>query len=130
LEKNITGLRKLGAMRGKVPRLFIAPYEWYNRDQVRWCDAMGVTLINFTPGSGSNRDYAPEGDRNFEPSRRIYDDILAYEKKDAHRLNGFMLLLHLGSGRKDPFHPLLGALCDELAERGYEFVRVDRLLGQ
>jgi peptidoglycan/xylan/chitin deacetylase (PgdA/CDA1 family) len=128
LERNIAALRKGGAMRGKMPRLFIPPYEWYNGDQVRWARELGVTLINFTPGSGSNRDYAPEGDKKFVPSSRIYDDILAYEKKDPHGLNGFILLLHLGSGRKDAFHTLLGPLCDELSERGYRFVRVDELL--
>jgi peptidoglycan/xylan/chitin deacetylase (PgdA/CDA1 family) len=128
LGKNIGGLRKLGAMRGGVPRLFIPPYEWYNGDQVVWARQLGVTIINFTPGSGSNRDYAPEGDKNFVLSRRIYVDILAYEKKDPHGLNGFILLLHLGSGRTDPFHPLLGPLCDELVKRGYTFVRIDRLL--
>ncbi len=128
LEKNIAGLEKLGAFRGRMPRLFIPPYEWFNRDQVRWCDELGVTLINFTPGSGSNRDYAPEGDRHFVPSQKIYDDILMYEKKDPHGLNGFVLLLHLGSGRKDPFHPMLGPLCDELGKRGYGFRRVDALL--
>jgi peptidoglycan/xylan/chitin deacetylase (PgdA/CDA1 family) len=128
LKNNVAGLRELGALRGTMPRLFIPPYEWYNGDQVRWCEALGVTLINFTPGSGSNRDYAPEGDKHFVPSRKIYGDILAYEKKDPHGLNGFVLLLHLGSGRKDPFHPLLGPLCDELGSRGYEFVRVDALL--
>jgi peptidoglycan/xylan/chitin deacetylase (PgdA/CDA1 family) len=130
LQKNINALRELGAIRGRMPRLFIAPYEWYNRDHVLWCKAMGVTLINFTPGSGSNRDYAPEGDKNFVPSRKIYDDILAYEKKDRHGLNGFVLLLHLGSGRRDPFHPLLGPLCDELAKRQYVFCRVDELLAE
>jgi peptidoglycan/xylan/chitin deacetylase (PgdA/CDA1 family) len=129
LQKNIEALKTLGGFRGRMPRLFIAPYEWYNADQVRWSREMGVTLINFTPGSGSNRDYAPEGDQRFVPSRRIFDDILAYDKKDSHGLNGFILLLHLGSGRKDPFHPLLGLLCDELARRGYEFVRVDEMVG-
>lgn len=130
LEKNISALEKLGAFRGRMPRLFIPPYEWFNRDQVGWCKPLNVTLINFTPGSGSNRDYAPEGDRHFVSSQRIYDDILAYDKKDPHGLNGFVLLLHLGSGRKDPFHPLLGPLCEELTRRGYSFVRVDELLGE
>jgi endoglucanase len=128
LKKNISGLEELGGLRGRMPRLFIPPYEWFNRDQIRWCKPLGVTLINFTPGSGSNRDYAPEGDRHFVPSQKIYDDILAYEKKDPHGLNGFVLLLHLGSGRKDPFHPMLGPLCDEIVERGYKFSRVDELL--
>jgi endoglucanase len=130
LEKNIAGLEELGALRGRMPRLFIPPYEWFNCDQVGWCKPLNVTLINFTPGSGSNRDYAPEGDRHFVPSQKIYDDILAYEKKDPHGLNGFVLLLHLGSGRKDPFHPLLGPLCEELTKRGYCFVRVDELLAE
>jgi hypothetical protein len=40
------------------------------------------------------------------------------------------LLLHLGSGRKDAFHPLLGPLCDELANRGYRFVRIDKLCAE
>jgi len=130
LRKNIAGLRALGALQGEEPVLFIPPYEWYNRDQVEWSRALGVTLINFTPGSGSNRDYAPEGDPHFVPSHTIYGDILAYEEKDPHGLNGFILLLHLGSGRQDPFQPLLGPLCDELAKRGYGFVRVDELCRQ
>jgi peptidoglycan/xylan/chitin deacetylase (PgdA/CDA1 family) len=128
LAKNLAALKQAGALRKESPVYFVPPYEWYNRDQVQWGRAAGVTLLNFTPGSGSNRDYAPEGDRHFMPSRRIYDDILAYEQKDPHGLNGFLLLLHLGSERKDPFHPLLGPLCDELARRGYRFVRVDELL--
>jgi peptidoglycan/xylan/chitin deacetylase (PgdA/CDA1 family) len=129
LRQNIAGLKSLGALRGRMPRLFIPPYEWFNADQVRWSNEMGITLFNFTPGSGSNRDYAPEGDRAFVPSQKIYDDILAYEKKDPHGLNGFILLLHLGSGRKDAFHPRLGPLCDALTNRGYNFVRIDELLG-
>lgn len=130
LNKNVDALRELGALGRERAKLFIPPYEWFNRDQVRWCEELDVTLINFTPGSGSNRDYAPEGDRVFVPSRKIYEDILAYEKKDPHGLNGFILLLHLGSGRRDPFHPLLGELCDALVERGYQFVRVDELVGK
>jgi peptidoglycan/xylan/chitin deacetylase (PgdA/CDA1 family) len=130
LKTNISGLRAIGALGGQAPVYFIPPYEQFNRDQVEWSQPLGVRLFNFTPGSGSNRDYAPEGDAHFVSSQKIYDDILAYEKKDPHGLNGFILLLHLGSGRKDPFHPRLGALCDELHKRGYEFVRIDNLLSR
>lgn len=127
LQRNLVALRELGALPGGVPVYFVPPFEWYNREQVAWAREVCVTLINFTPGSGSNRDYAPEGDAAFVPSQKIYDDILAYEQNDPHGLNGFLLLLHLGSGRQDPFHPHLGPLCDELARRGYRFVRVDSL---
>jgi peptidoglycan/xylan/chitin deacetylase (PgdA/CDA1 family) len=128
LRANLAALRSLGALRPAEPVLFIPPYEWYNRDQAAWCQELDVTLLNFTPGSGSNRDYAPEGDRVFVPSEKLRDDILAYEQKDPHGLNGFILLLHVGSQRKDPFHLQLAPLCDELKRRGYEFVRVDKLL--
>jgi peptidoglycan/xylan/chitin deacetylase (PgdA/CDA1 family) len=130
MNANLAALRALGALEPDEPVLFIPPYEWYNRDQTNWCDEMGVTLINFTPGSGSNRDYAPEGDRTFVPSKKLRDDILAYEQKDPHGLNGFVLLLHIGAKREDLFHTQLGSLCDELTNRGYRFVRVDKLLGR
>jgi peptidoglycan/xylan/chitin deacetylase (PgdA/CDA1 family) len=128
LRQNIEGLRTLGALWEAGTVFFIPPYEQFNRDQVEWCKPLGVTLFNFTPGSGSNRDYMREDDPHFPSSQKIYDDILAYEKKDPHGLNGYILLLHLGSGRKDSFHTKLGALCDELSKRGYEFVRIDQLL--
>lgn len=127
LEKNIADLRALGARLDR-PIYFIPPYEWYNADQTAWSREMNVLLFNFTPGSGCNRDWAPEDHRSFAPSQKIFDDILAYERKDPHGLNGFLLLLHLGSARQDKMHPLVGPLIDELRRRGYEFVRVDQML--
>ena len=128
LQKNIDDLRGYGALpQGKLV-YFIPPYEWYNADQSKWAKEMGVLLFNFTPGSGSNRDWAPEDHKSFVPSRQIIDDILAYEKKDPHGLNGFLLLLHVGSQRKDKTFLLLGELVKELKARGYTFARVDELL--
>jgi hypothetical protein len=86
-------------------------------------------LFNFTPGTGSNRDYIPEGQRGFVPSARILDEILAFEAAEPDGLNGFLLLLHLGSERFDKMHDQLGPLLDALLERGYRFRRVDGLLG-
>jgi peptidoglycan/xylan/chitin deacetylase (PgdA/CDA1 family) len=128
LKNNIAALVAIGALTRDQPVLFIPPYEYYNRDQAKWARDLGVTIFNFTPGSGSNRDYMREDDPHFASSQRIYDDILAYERRDRHGLNGFILLLHLGSGRRDAFHARLGPLCDELTKRGYEFERIDQLL--
>lgn len=128
LSKNVEDLRALGPLAPGQTVYFIPPYEWYNSDQTRWSSAMGIVLFNFTPGSGSNRDWAPEDHKSFVPSRTILDDILAYEQRDDHRLNGFLLLLHLGSQRQDKMHKLLGPLVDELSRRGYTFVRVDEML--
>jgi peptidoglycan/xylan/chitin deacetylase (PgdA/CDA1 family) len=128
LQKNIASLAAIGALKRDTPVLFIPPYEYYNGDQVAWSRKLDITLFNLTPGCGSSRDYIKEGAPHFVSSQTLYDDILACERKDPHGLNGFLLLIHLGSGRKDPFHAKVGPLCDELSKRGYEFERVDRLL--
>ena len=91
---------------------------------------MGVTMFNYSPGSGSNRDYLPESDPRFVASQKIYDDILAYERKDPQGLNGFILLLHLGADRRDKMYLLLEPLVKELRARGYSFVRIDEMLRQ
>jgi peptidoglycan/xylan/chitin deacetylase (PgdA/CDA1 family) len=128
LKKNIADLRAYGALPAGKVVYFIPPYEWYNQDQSAWSRELGVLLFNFTPGSGSNRDWAPEGHKSFVPSTKIVEDILAYEQKDPHGLNGFLLLLHVGSQRQDKTFLLLGNLLTELEKRGYEFNRVDELL--
>jgi len=108
----------------------LPPFEHYNRDIADWTRELGRTLINFTPGTRSNADYTGEADTNFVSSQAIFDSILKREREDPHGLNGFILLLHLGSGpgRKDKFHTRFGELLDVLAAKGYQFVRVDELL--
>ncbi|MBA3406139.1 MAG: polysaccharide deacetylase family protein [Gemmatimonadaceae bacterium] len=129
LQQNIDDLRAYGALKDPSQAIyFIPPYEWYNKDQVRWCQPMGVLLFNLPPGSGSNRDWAPEGHKSFASSQKIKDDILAYERKDPHGLNGFLLLLHLGSQRQDKMHHQFAPLVEALDTLGYAFVRVDELL--
>ena len=41
----------------RTARLFIPPYEWYNREIAAWSRELGLTLFNFTPGTSSNADY-------------------------------------------------------------------------
>lgn len=128
LRKNIEELRAYGAMpKGELIH-FIPPYEWYNQQHATWAAGMGCRLFNFTPGSGSHRDWAPEGHKAFRPSRQILADILECEKTDPDRLNGHLLLLHLGSLREDKMYLLLDELIDTLHDRGYRLVRVDELL--
>lgn len=128
LERNVAELRALGALGDREPVLLVPPYEWFNADHVRWARELGIDLINFTPGSGSNRDYICEGEDGFVPSAQLVADILAYEERDPDGLNGFLLLLHVGSLRIDKMHAQLGPLIDALERKGYAFVRVDELL--
>ena len=112
-------------------RYFLPAYEHYNRDIADWTRETGRILINFTPGTRSTADYTGEADKNFASSQTILDSIISKEQQDPHGLNGFLLLMHLGSGpgRMDKFHSRLGELLDYLSGKGYQMVRVDELLG-
>lgn len=127
LKKNLDDLKMLGA---PSTRFFIPPFEWYNADQVAWAKELGLTLVNFTPGSGSNRDYIPEGEPKFTPSVKLVEGILAFEAGSKHGLNGFLLLLHAGSKRQDKMHDHLDSLVVELQRRGYSFVTLDEMLAE
>lgn len=110
---------------------FLPAFEHYNREIADWANQnLGWTIVNYTPGTRANADYTGEADRNFVSSSAIFDSILQREREDPHGLNGFILLLHLGSGpgRADKFHRRFGELLDTLSAKGYDFVRVDELL--
>jgi Zn-dependent protease with chaperone function/peptidoglycan/xylan/chitin deacetylase (PgdA/CDA1 family) len=113
-----------------MARLFMPPYEHYNAEIAQWTKELGMTLINYTPGTRSNADYTGEADRNFVPSQTIYQSIMDAEARDPKGLRGFMLLLHLGAGpgREDKFHTHFPQLAEELARKGYKFVTVEELL--
>lgn len=129
LEANLRKIEDRGVARKRI-RYFLPPYEHYSPTISEWTRALGLTLINLTPGTRSHADYTGEADRNFVPSRAILESILARERTGPHGLNGFILLLHIGAGpgRADKFPPLLDGLLDELGGRGYTFVRIDSLL--
>jgi peptidoglycan/xylan/chitin deacetylase (PgdA/CDA1 family) len=130
LEKNLAGIEAFGLKRTQV-KFWVPPYEWYNEEIVSWSNEMGMTLINFTPGTRSAVDYTPDEAKNFVSSQVIFDSILKKEKEDPNGLNGFLLLLHVGVGpkRTDKFHTRFGELLQVLDDKGYEFVRVDKFLG-
>ncbi|MBV7532359.1 glycoside hydrolase family 9 protein [Chitinophaga sp. sic0106] len=122
-------LDKAGIKKAAAP-YFLPPYEWYNQQVADWTTAEGLQLVSFTPGTRSNADYTYPGLKNYIGSREILEAVLAYEKGHEQGLNGFMLLLHIGTDprRTDKFYPYLPALISSLKERGYRFVRVDELL--
>ncbi len=129
LERNFQRYEQL-KLKARAGRFFIPPFEHYNLEIVNWANELGCTVINYTPGTRSHADYTGEADKNFASSQAIFESIIKREQTDPHGLNGFILLLHIGSGpgRADKFHTRFGELLDDLAGKGYEFIRVDDLL--
>ena len=105
------------------------PYEWYNQSISNWTEELGLRLINFTPGTRSNADYTtPDMGDRYYPSQVLFDSIFTYEKKDPNGLNGFLLLLHIGThpSRKDKLYNHLPDLISQLKDLGYEFGQLGR----
>lgn len=114
-----------------VAHYFLPPYEWYNDSIAKWTNEMGLQLVDFTPGTRSNADYTyPEMGNKYLSSNAILNSILAYEIKSANGLNGFILLIHMGTDarRTDKFYKHLPALIKQLKKHGYQFERIDELL--
>jgi peptidoglycan/xylan/chitin deacetylase (PgdA/CDA1 family) len=129
LARNLQKIEAFGVKQNDI-RYFLPAYEHYNDEIAVWSKELGLTLLNYTPGTRANADYTGERDRNFVSSKDILRSIFTREQRDAEGLNGFMLLSHIGAGpgRKDKFHHKFDQLLDYLHDRSYEMVRVDELL--
>ncbi len=127
---NYKAMQAFGISRDRAP-YFIPPYEWYNETIAAWCRELRLVLFNFTPGTLSHADYTTPDMPNYKSSDEIYRSIVDYEKSDPHGLNGFILLVHVGThpDRTDKFYLRMDDLLDYLQQRGYVIVRIDDMLG-
>jgi endoglucanase len=127
LRANLDKIARLGVDR---PRYFLPPFEHFNQDIVDWSAELGLLLVNYTPGTRSSADYTEDDSPRFVSSRAILESIVHREWEAPHGLNGFLLLMHIGSGprRTDKFHDHFGELLNALVDKHYQFVRVDQLL--
>ncbi|MCZ4224111.1 glycoside hydrolase family 9 protein [Pedobacter rhodius] len=111
---------------------FLPPYEWYNKKISDWTNEQGLSLINFTPGTRSNADYTyPELGKSYRSADEIFKSITNFNESNPSGLNGFILLLHIGTDprRTDKFYFHLAKLIAYLRQNGYELVKIDNLLG-
>ena len=130
LHDNYKRMARFG-IKKSAASLFLPPFEWYNSTVSAWTQEMGLQLINFTPGTRSTADYTyPEMGNRYLASDKIYQSIVDCEAKDSNGLNGFILLIHFGTDprRNDKFYNKLDQLINELKNKNYVFVRVDKLL--
>jgi len=111
-------------------RYFLPPFEWYNDSIAGWCKQSGIKLINYTPGTLSHADYTTPADKNYRNSETIYNSIIQYEKTHLSGLNGFILLMHIGTDpkRTDKFYYKLTQLVNYLKTKGYRFKTIDQLI--
>lgn len=118
------GVRKQDAV------FYIPPYEWYNDTIAAWTSELGLQLINYSPGTVSHADYTTPSDKNYRSSENIFQSIVNYDQKNATGLNGFILLLHIGTDpkRTDKFYKHLEELLLYLKNKDYQPVSITELL--
>ncbi len=119
LRKNIAALEPFGIVPGDV-KWFLTPYEWYNSEIVEWTNEMGMEVVNFTPGIGTNADYTTPSMDNYRTSRQILQRLWEYEAEQG--LGGKILLIHPGIGpeRPDPLYYHLYDIIAIIKAKGYQ----------
>ena len=130
LDRSYDELNKFGVKKANA-YYFLPPYEWYNDSIVKWTSDQNLQLINYSPGTRSTADYTyPEMENRYAASQDIFNSIFEFEKRSGIGLNGFILLMHIGTDprRTDKFYHLLPDLIDQLKNKGYEWVSIDKLL--
>ena len=131
LKSNYKEMKRFGITKKQAP-YFLPPYEWYNNHIADWTSDYGLKLINMTHGTLSHADYTTPANSNYRSSEAIYNSILDFESKNTSSLNGFLLLMHVGTdpNREDKFYNRLEELILELKSRKYDFVGLEDILAK
>lgn len=114
--------------------LWRAPYGEVNADLRQWAFEAGYIHVGWTydakrKESLDTLDWVSDGtSRLYRNPEEMKDRILNFGK-DGAGLKGGIILMHLGTERKeDRASTALGALIDELTAKGYRLVKVSELI--
>lgn len=129
LQNNYELMKAFGIYQESAP-YFLPPYEWYNDSISSWTKSIGLQLINYTPGTISHADYTTPVMPNYKSSEDILKSIFKYESSRPDGLNGFILLMHIGTSplRKDKLYDKFPLILEFLKGRSYQLVKIDELL--
>lgn len=122
LKENFSALQKFG-IQPKNACFFLPPFEWYNRSIIDWSRELGLSVVNFTPGTGTNADYTTPDMPNYKSSEQLMNRLMDFEVKSPQGLRGAILLIHPGTenARTDKFYMKLDEIIKTFAKKGYQF---------
>jgi len=87
---------------------------------------MGMKLVNFTPGTGTNADYTTPDMANYRSSDQLIQRLASFGESSPQGLNGAIILIHPGTvpERTDKLWLRLEELIDYYTSEGYTFNRL------
>ena len=113
-----------------------APYGEYNKQILMWAAQAGYKHVGWTVGRGWENTMdtfdwvADKNSKIYKTADQIAEKILRYAKGKKHGANGVIILMHLGTERKDDFpYKKLPEIIDGLRKEGYRFVRISEMAG-
>ncbi len=125
VKANYAELAKFGISREDA-LWFLPPYEHYNDFSVGILEAMGLRVVNYTPGIGTPADYTVPSMKNYRKAQPLIDGLWKFEKEQG--LRGALLLIHPGVEESRPQEERLYNRLDEiiryLKKKGYSFDRL------
>jgi phosphoglucosamine mutase len=100
--------------------------EYSNYATVKHLEAMGVKVVNYTPGIGTPADYTTPDMKNYRTAQTLIDGLWKFEKEQG--LNGALVLIHPGIVESRPdgerLYNRLGEIIRYLKKKGYRFDRL------
>lgn len=117
--RNLNAMREAG-LQVRPDQRFIPPYEWWNEEIAQWFAAEKVSLLSFTPGTGTNADYTWPQMNTYQSSEQILQRLYRFEQ--LRGLNGAILLIHVGTDprRTDKLYNRLDEMISHFKGKGYE----------
>jgi peptidoglycan/xylan/chitin deacetylase (PgdA/CDA1 family) len=117
--------------------LWRAPFGEKNRAICAWAQRCGYVHIGWRQGKTwrqglDSNDWVPDEETpGFHTPEEVVDKILALAGDPPDGINGGIVLMHLGTERKDThtqMYRMLGKLIDDLKAMGYAFVTTPEML--
>ncbi len=111
-----------------------APYGEHNAEIRTWAAAAGFRHVGWTIGKNwedgmDTLDWvADKNSANYHTADQIVEKIIAFARSNSYGANGAIILMHLGSQRKDDYpHLKLPDIIRQLRELGYQFVTISEM---
>lgn len=125
LRANYAELARFGVDREQA-QWFLPPYEHYSDFSVQVLEAMGLRVVNYTPGIGTPADYTTPDMKSYKPAQPLISGLWKFEWEQG--LDGALLLIHPGVDESRPegerLYNRLGEIIRYLKKKGYRFDRL------
>lgn len=112
-----------------------APYGETNAEILRWAADAGFRHVGWTTGKGwagtmDTMDWvADRKSKAYHSAGEVEDKILRFAESGKNGANGAVILMHLGTERRDDFpHERLESIIGGLTRMGYKPVRVSEMM--